>query len=222
MEKIKFKIADFAKEIGCSQKTIYNKIEKGELITVNEIQKGRTITLILTDNKQIQELKNIYNALKVNEIQYYDSETFNESKENSENYKEHSKSDTVSDIVNKVIELSENYNERIMKVNEELMSYKSRVPLLEYKADREGLYLSQIDDLKADNDKLLSANEKLQKSKNKVIVTLLSVIVLFVLIACALCILLVIEHKKPPKIVQTEKVVEKVVEKPVYKYIYRK
>ena len=32
---------------------------------------------------------------------------------------------------------------------------------------------------------------------------------------------LVIEHNKPPKVIETEKVVEKVVEKPVYKYIKR-
>lgn len=214
MEEIKLKIADFAKQVGCSEKTIYNKISKGELMKVNEIQKGRTITYIITNSKEIEELKNIYSSMKFNELQYYDSETFSESKCNSENYNEHSNSDTVKDLVNKVIEISENYNERIMKVNEELMNYKIKVPLLEDRANREGVYLQEIKELKTDNEGLV-------KVKNRYLLGLITVIILSVLISCILSILLVIEHNKPPKVIETEKVIEKVVEKPVYKYIKR-
>lgn len=214
MEKIKLKIADFAKQVGCSEKTIYNKISKGELMKVNEIQKGRTITYIITNSKEIEELKNIYSSMKFNELQYYDSETFSESKCNSENYNEHSNSDTVKDLVNKVIEISENYNERIMKVNEELMNYKIKVPLLEDRASREGYYLNEINTLK-------TGNERLMKTNKIVIIWLITLIFLCIIIACVLSILLVIEHNKPPKVIETEKVVEKVVEKPVYKYIKR-
>ena len=205
MEEIKLKAVDFAKEVGCSQKTVYNMIEKGELITVNEIQKGRKITFVISNNKQISELKKIYDSVNYNELQYYDNETFNESECNSVNYNEVTKPDTISDFANKIIEITENFNEKYLKVNEELLNYKSKVPLLEDKANREGLYLQEIKDLKL--------------SKKKVIVWLITVIVLFAVSAVILGFLLVIEHNKPPKVITTEKVVEKIVEKPVYRYI---
>ena len=228
MEEIKLKIADFAKQVGCSEKTIYNKISKGELMKVNEIQKGRTITYIITNSKEIEELKNIYSSMKFNELQYYDSETFSESKCNSENYNEGSKSDTVGELVDKVMELAEKFNERLLNYNEEIVKYKSQVPLLEDKQQKEGMYLQEIKDLnrnitdlKTDNAVLENDNKKLNKFNKICFWGFLIAIFLLFITVLSLSILLVIEHNKPPKVIETEKVVEKVVEKPVYKYIKR-
>ena len=164
----KYKVSDFASLIGCSQKTIYKMIERGELITVNEPVNGRKTTFISSNNKQIQELQKIYGNLPVNEGECKETLQNDESNLltiNGENI------DLSANFIDKMIKLNDQYNERLMKVTEELITYKSRVPLLEDKASREGLYLSEINQLKTDNGTLT-------KTKNKVIVMLISVILL--------------------------------------------
>jgi len=206
MEK-KFKVSEFASLVGCSQKTVYRMIERGELITSNELSNGRKIVFIFANNKQIEEIKKNQVSNSDNDSQYEENLRENDMSKGQNKV-------VTSSLVDKIIELSKDFNDRLITINEELVTYKSRVPLLEDKANREGLYLQEINQLKTDNDTLT-------KLKNKVVVTLISVIFLSLIIACVLSILLVIEHNKPPKVIETEKVVEKVVEKPVYKYIKR-
>lgn len=196
----KFKVSDFAGIIGCSQKTVYRMIERGELITVNEQVNGRKIVFILANNKQIEEIKKNQASFSVNDGNYEESLSNNVS-QNTTN------AELLNVYADKLFEMNKINNEQIMKLNEELISFKSRVPLLEDKASREGLYLSEINNLK--------------KNSTRFIVAIITLIFLSVVIACVLSILLVIEHNKPPKVIETEKVVEKVVEKPVYKYIKR-
>lgn len=196
----KFKVSDFAGIIGCSQKTVYRMIERGELITVNEQVNGRKIVFILANNKQIEEIKKNQASFSVNDGNYEESLSNNVS-QNTTN------AELLNVYADKLFEMNKINNEQIMKLNEELISFKSRVPLLEDKASREGLYLSEINNLK--------------KNNTRFIISTITLIFLCIVIACVLSILLVIEHNKPPKVIETEKVVEKVVEKPVYKYIKR-
>lgn len=196
----KFKVSDFAGIIGCSQKTVYRMIERGELITVNEQVNGRKIVFILANNKQIEEIKKNQASFSVNDGNYEESLSNNVS-QNTTN------AELLNVYADKLFEMNKINNEQIMKLNEELISFKSRVPLLEDKASREGLYLQEINTLK--------------KVNTRFIISTITLIFLSVLIACVLSILLVIEHNKPPKVIETEKVVEKVVEKPVYKHIKR-
>ena len=68
MENGRFKVADFAALVGCSQKTVYSLIDKGELKTVNEVSKGRKIVLVLANNAEIEEFQKIYGKNTVNEV----------------------------------------------------------------------------------------------------------------------------------------------------------
>lgn len=218
----RLKVSEFVEIVGCAARTVYRMIESKKLVTVTDIVKGRKTTFIITNDEEIQKIKNELGILSVNDSQCEES-LRQEPKEIIQNPVKS------SDILDKMLEITQQYNDKLLSVNDkllsvtdELLSYKQRIPLLEVKASREGEYIQRIKDLETNNDKLLSVTDKLQKSKNKVIVTLITVILFAVVTACALTVLLVIEHKKPPKIVQTEKVVEKVVEKPVYRYIYKK
>lgn len=197
----KLKVIDFSTIVGCSQKTVYRMIKKGELLTVNEMVNGRKVAFIITNDKQIEEIKKNQAPFTVNEGNY------EESLSNAQNDKAQN-AEILNIYAEKLLEINKVNNEQLMNLTNELITYKSQVPLLEDKANREGLYLQEIKDLK--------------KVNNRYLIVLITVIILSVLSACVLCVLLVIEKKKPPKIVETQKVIEKEVEKPVYKYIYRK
>lgn len=196
----KYKVSDFASLIGCSQKTVYKMIERGEVITVNELVNGRKVAFILTNNRQIEEIKKNQAPFPVNNGNYEESLS-NNNLQNAQNPQ------LLNIYAEKLFEMNKINNEQLTRLNDELITYKSRVPLLEDKASREGLYLSEINTLK--------------KVNTRFIISTITLIFLCIVIACVLSILLVIEHNKPPKVIETEKVVEKVVEKPVYKYIKR-
>lgn len=170
MEKRKFKIAEFATLIGTSPKTIYNLIKSNELLSEIEIQRGRKITLVLSDNKQIDELIKRYGKSNSMKFQYYENETkFTESEntitdnENDNVLRSSNNSDLTqinNEILNTVIEYSKTYNEKLLKCSEqilniqrELMNEKSKIPLLEDKASREGMYLAEINELKKVNNR---------------------------------------------------------------------
>ncbi|MBO5928376.1 MAG: hypothetical protein J6Q32_05965 [Clostridia bacterium] len=200
MEKEKFKVADFSALIGCSQKTVYSLIDKGELKTVNETSKGRKIVLVLATDAEIKELQKIYGKNLVNEVNCKENETqYIETESKNLNY-----SIETPTFFEKVIELQNTFNEQIMKYNDELIKFKSQVPLLE---DRQGLYLQQIKDFEAENNTL-------KKDNNILLKWLITVIILAILIIAALGVALAFYYNKPPKVIETEKVVT--VEKPVY------
>lgn len=197
----KYKVSEFSELVGLAQKTIYRMIERGELMTVNDTQNGRKIVLIVANDKVIEQIKKNNENLTVNDCQYEETLSVNDmSKTQNANI--------VNEIADKILELTNSYNDRLMTVTDQLITYKSRVPLLEDKANREGLYLSEIKDLK--------------KTNRHVIYWLMTVIVIFTAITVIMGFLLVIEHNKPPKVITTEKVIEKIVEKPVYRYINKK
>ena len=201
MESEKFKVADFAALIGCSQKTVYSLIDKKELKTVNETSKGRKIVLVLATDAEVKELQKIYGKNIVNEVNCKENETqYNEIESKNFNY-----SIETPTFFEKVIELQNTFNEQIMKYNDELIKYKSQLPLLE---DRQGLYLQQIKDIEEEN-------KRLKKDNKGYLIMLITVIILAIVIIAALGIAVAFYYNKPPQVIETEKVIEKVVEKPV-------
>ena len=148
MENEKWKVFDFSELIGCSQKTVYALIKRGEVKAVNETIRGRKMTFVIASNEQIEEFKKLYGKDTVNELECNENVT-------NENYIDGEIVDTPSQtekILDKFLELQNTFNAQLGSVNEELMKYKSQVPLLTYKADREGMYINEINQLKKDNE----------------------------------------------------------------------
>ena len=181
MEK-RFKISEFAELVGASQKAIYSRINNAgklpdneKLKTVNEYDRGREIAFIYTNDEQIRLYQNIFGKLPVNEVYCEDILTDNEVNYRVNEIQEPAKSgysaNDMKEVIEQIITLNNNYNERLMSVNEELVNYKSKTLLLEDKAGREGLYLKEINDLK-----------KVNEGNKRVIYLLISVIVVLLLI----------------------------------------
>lgn len=230
----RMKIADFAELVGTTPKTIYLRLRKPDSLPVNErletvIEKvnGREIAFIITNSEQINLYKDIYSKSNVIEGEYYETLTENNSykpvNEMSTDVKSNIDNDFTRDILDRLITINNDYNDRLeqkntelLTVQKELITAQSQRLLLEDKASREGLYLKEINELKEVNNNVNKRNEALKS-------WLITVIILMILGLSTLIIFLVLEIKKPPKIeiktVEVEKVVEKVVEKPVYKYI---
>ncbi len=191
MEK-KLSVSEFAELAGTTAKTIYQRILNNselpvneQLNTVKEKVKGREITFIITDYKQIELYKNLYGKQPVNNLQCEEILTDNNVSETEINsniqVKNNNNNDFNNDIIDKILTINNNYNNRLELVynelktaNNELVEVKSKQLLLEDKASREGLYLNEINTLKKDNNKLSNINKLLIT----VIVLLLTVIII--------------------------------------------
>lgn len=189
MEK-KLSVAEFAALVGTTNKTIYERIkrngelpEEEQLITVDEKLKGRSVTLILTNTQQIDVYKNIYGKNSVNNGEYYEILTDNENSKPVINVNEPVKitNDNLSnnEVINRLLTLNENNNNRILQLTDELITAKQNQLLLEDKAGREGLYLKEINDLK---NRLTTDN-----NRNKLVInTLLTVLILLIMVIIGL------------------------------------
>ena len=195
MEEIKMKVADFAGLVGCSQKTVYKLIENEQLKTVNELQNGRTIRLIVTNNIEIAEFQKNYGKSPVNEGECNEILTVNNAQESKMNVQNVSDSENLLNVFDKIMEVNNLYNEKLEKVNNELITYKSKQLLLEDKASREGLYLNEINDLKA--------------SKNNILKWLIAVIVILSLLLITVSGLLIFNlYNTVTKVPQTIEIVK--------------
>ncbi len=195
MEEIKMKVADFAGLVGCSQKTVYKLIENEQLKTVNELQNGRTIRLIITNNIEIAEFQKNYGKSPVNEGECNEILTVNNAQESKMNVQNVSDSENLLNVFDKIMEVNNLYNEKLEKVNNELITYKSKQLLLEDKASREGLYLTEINNLKA--------------SKNNILKWLIAVIVMLSLLLITVSGLLIFNlYNTVSKVPQTIEIVK--------------
>lgn len=188
MEK-KLPVAEFARLVGTTPKTIYERIKVNDklpvneqLIVVKERINGRETAVISTNDNQIEIYKDIYCKNTVNIGEYYEDVTVNNDKETVNLYSNevnYSKSiDNSESFIDKLIKVNEEYNNRIEQKNTELITVQKELLLakqtqllLEDKASREGLYLNEISQLKKDNN-----------SKDTVIKWLISVIVVMLLL----------------------------------------
>lgn len=177
-------IAEFSALVGTTSKTIYGKINNNsnlpvneQLKTVKEKVKGREVTLIITNDEQIELYKNLYGKDTVINGEYYETVT---------DINSNSPVNEVQDMVNmpqsiekqpnytkELLTLNDYFNDRIeqkntelMKVYNELSSVRGNYKLLEYKADREGEFLNQINSLEQQNEDLKSQYNELTLENN--------------------------------------------------------
>lgn len=189
MEK-RVKVADFAELVGCTPKTVYKMIERGELITGSERVNNRETTVIITSDEQIEDLQIQLGKLPVNVGECNENVTVNDG---NEPVKNSNNNISESAIVDKVIELSHEYINRLTTVNEELVNYKSQVLLLEdkQKTEKENLTRWQQDFYEKDAEL-----KTLKKGKLTVIYWLITVIVLLMFGLITVSLLLFFEKGK--------------------------
>ena len=177
------KIAELAALWNVSVPTCWNRIKKERLTTVikkDESNKDVNYVSISDEiiNKYVvNEVNNLYKD--VNNGYYEDLLTVNnvnnpETPINS--------TDFIKDIINlnkgyneELKTVYNNYNDRLQRLTDELIDYKSKVPLLEDRANREGLYLKEIEELKTVN--------KSDKMLIKILITLLITLIMIIMIA---------------------------------------
>ncbi len=189
MEK-KLSVAEFANIVGTTSKTIYERIKRNselpleeQLITVDEKVKGRSVTLISTNAQQIDVYKNIYGKNTVINGEYYEILTENEGSKPVINVNEPVKitndNTSSSEVINRLLTLNEDNNNRILQLTDELITAKQNQLLLEDKAGREGLYLKEINELKT---RLNTDN-----NRNKIVInSLLTVLILLIMVIIGL------------------------------------
>lgn len=189
MEK-KLSVAEFAALVGTTSKTVYERIKRNselpleeQLLTVDEKVKGRSVTLISTNTQQIDVYKNIYGKNTVINGEYYEILTDNESSKPVINANEPVKinNDNTSngEVINRLLTLNEDNNNRILQLTNELITAKQNQLLLEDKAGREGLYLKEINELKT--------QLKTDNNRNKIVInTLLTLLILLIMVIIGL------------------------------------
>lgn len=136
---------------------------------------------------------------------------------------------------NSVNNIHNEYNQQLMNLHEQLMNEKSRIPLLEDKANREGLYLNEIKELKEENIRLMKEKEKIPFLEDKTCSYLKEIDELkkvnnrnkqlFTVIVCILTLLLItvtgvfIYYLMHPKIITQTETIIKEVPKEVVEYV---
>ena len=179
--EMKLKFAEFAELIGTTAKTVYKMEEREEIITVTEKVNNRPTRLVVTNSEQINHFKNVYSKSPVNIGNCEDIVTNNNQSMNVNNTSQiTNNNDVMQEMFEKIVTMNEQYNNRIAKLNEELIDSKSKLLFLEDKASREGLYLKEINELKTENKELKTSKTKVINLLVAVIVVLLMVIVGFV------------------------------------------
>lgn len=156
MSEKELKISELANIWAVSVPTTWNRVRKEDLKTVKKVDENRKEVnyVVISDeiiNKYVLTVNN-----NVNNHNYEDILTDNNINENvNNNLKYGNDSISASEMFDKLSTLNKEYNDRLERVNEELMSYKSKSLLLEDKAGREGFYINEINTLKKDNNLLL-------------------------------------------------------------------
>ena len=156
MSEKELKISELANIWAVSVPTTWNRVRKEDLKTVKKVDENRKEVnyVVISDeiiNKYILTVNN-----NVNNHNYEDILTDNNVNENiNNNLKYGNDNISASEMFDKLSTLNKEYNDRLERVNEELMTYKSKTLLLEDKAGREGFYINEINTLKKDNNLLL-------------------------------------------------------------------
>jgi|GEM_PF-3506355 len=196
MSEKSMKIADFAELIGCTPKTIYLLIEKEELITGKDRLNGREITVIISNDEQIEDLQKRYGKLPVINSDYEDILTVNVNGEQVNNLQSQQSQESLTTVIERLITSNEQVNNQLKTVYEELAVERSKKLLLEDKAGREGLYIKEINELKTVNEGLMKVNNN---SKQWFIISLSIVVIFFVIVLSV-----VVINLHQPSIIPTE------------------
>ena len=174
----KLKFSEFAELIGTTAKTVYKMEEREEITTVIEKVNNRPTRLVVTNEEQIKHFKTIYSKSPFATGNYEDNVTINNDSMNSNNVSQSANNnEIVQEMFEKILVMNEEYNNRIEKLNNELIDSKSKLLLLEDKAGREGMYLKEINELKSENTQLKTDKTKVANQLVSVIIVLLMVVV---------------------------------------------
>lgn len=176
-------IAEFSALVGTTSKTIYGKINNNsnlpvneQLKTVKEKVKGREVTLIITNDEQIELYKNLYGKDTVINGEYYETVTDINSNspvnEVQEQVKINHNADLLAEMFDRLNTVHNEYNNRLQQVNDELITYKSKTLLLEDAKGREGYHINEINELKKENNRY--------KLVNYLLITLLAILLIFI------------------------------------------
>ena len=209
----KLKFSEFAELIGTTAKTVYKMEEREEITTVIEKVNNRPTRLVVTNDEQIKHFKNIYSKSPVNYGNYEENVTINnDTMSNNISSQTANNNEIVQEMFDRIITMNEEYNNRIARLNEELVDSKSKLLLLEDKAGREGLYLKEINELKIENTQLKTDKTKVANQLVGVIIVLLMVVVGLITFNVASA-----QKKEQPKqeVTQPVNVVQPVSNKPV-------
>ena len=176
-------IAEFSALVGTTSKTIYGKINNNsnlpvneQLKTVKEKVKGREVTLIITNDEQIELYKNLYGKDTVINGEYYETVTdINSNSPVNENQglvKINHNADLLAEMFDRLNTVHNEYNNRLQRVNDELITYKSKTLLLEDAKGREGYHINEINESKKENNRY--------KLVNYLLITLLAILLIFI------------------------------------------
>ena len=188
--KKKFKVSDFAEIVGCTPKTVYKMIERNELKTVTEKVNNRETTVIVATDEQIKDLQGQFGKLPVNDGECNEIVTDSYS---NEPVKNNNNLSNENQMIDKIIDLSREYTDRLTLVNEELVNAKSQMLFLtdKLKSDNDSKDYWQKEYFKKDYEVKQS-----EKSKFTVIIWLVSVIFVLILGLIALGLLYSFEKQK--------------------------
>lgn len=208
MEK-KLKFSEFAELIGTTAKTVYKMKERNEIMTVSERVNNRLTMLVVTNDEQIQKFKSLYSKTPFNNGYYEDFVTINNDTMNENNYSQTNNSnEMLQEMFDRIISINDEYNNRIAKLNEELVTTKAQVLLIEDKKNvAEGdknHWQKEYFKLDEENKTL---NKKLEKSnKTLSLFITVSITLLFTFIGALLT--YNITKEQPPVVEKKQEVVE--------------
>ena len=155
MSEKELKIAELATVWGVSVPATWNRVRKEELKTIKKIDENRKeVTYVIVSDEIINKyLSTVNNGIN---NRYYEELLTNNNHNNviDNNLKPEQETISAIDLFDKLSTLNNEYNNRLERINEELITAKSKMLLLEDKAGREGLYINEINGLKTDNNKL--------------------------------------------------------------------
>lgn len=197
MEK-KLKFSEFAELIGVTAKTVYKMKNREEIKTVIERVNGREIQLVVTTLDEIEKFKLMNGKGADNNGNCEDILTDYEYSDNVNNYSQTRNNLTVNEMFDKVMIYNDEYtrhieelcekhnnqlkavyddfNNRTKELSEQLLNSEKQIALLEDKAGREGFYLNEINELKKENEYLLTSKDKVKNFFLTVCVGLLLVL----------------------------------------------
>lgn len=178
MEK-ELKVSELAMIWGTSVNTVWNRIKKHNLSTVKKPNETNQEVTFVTVSEEVLNLylKNVVNRVdnNLNTGNYEEVLSHNKNDDNVNN--------NVNEVVNNIIELNNNFNERVNKLTDELILAKSKELLLEDKANREGFYINEINELKKDNKKLNNNIIRLIISLSiTLLISIISIILLVIMV----------------------------------------
>lgn len=156
MEK-ELKIAELATIWGVSVPTAWNRIRKEGLTTFikkNESNKDVNYVKVSDEVINLYTINDVNNVNNPNNNGYYEDLLINNNVNNPQNQinKDFSLED-IKDVINTITNVNNDYNNRLETLTNRLINAESKQLLLEDKANREGLYINEINELKKDNNR---------------------------------------------------------------------